>query len=382
MPGRVGFTIADGGLAASKRGPCVSLAGLMRLTLCLLLALASSVTAVGQPAAPAPLPPLPKEPAAIFAAAAPLYDFAAPDMKPWHLKASYQLFDDKGQPTVQGTYEYWWASPGTYRSTWSRPGMEHTDWHVDGKHYSHYNGGQLDYSERKLQSDLLDPLPKAEETGPATAWLTHEDKSFGSVKLPCVMVVHRRPQDSGKPTAVPLGIAPTFCFDSDSPMLRMSFGSGISVIYNKIVRIQGKLLPSDIAVVGWGKKMLTARVESDMGILPTAPELTPSSNASDNTALDPIVISSGVAQDLVKKRVPPTYPTISKQNKEQGTVVLHAFIGTNGRIHGLTAVGGPSRPLIDEAIRTVSQWEYEPYKFNGQPAEVETTINLTFNLGS
>ena len=31
-----------------------------------------------------------------------------PAMKPWYLKLSFQLFDDKGKPTEQGTIEEWW----------------------------------------------------------------------------------------------------------------------------------------------------------------------------------------------------------------------------------------------------------------------------------
>jgi hypothetical protein len=36
---------------------------------------------------------LPKDPREVFAAAAPFYDFSDPDLKPWYLKATYQLYD-------------------------------------------------------------------------------------------------------------------------------------------------------------------------------------------------------------------------------------------------------------------------------------------------
>jgi hypothetical protein len=80
-------------------------------------------------------PGLPKDPREIFAAAAPSYDFSDASLKPWHLKASYQLYDQNGKPTAQGTYEYWWASPKTYRSTWMHGGVTRSDWQAaDGKH--------------------------------------------------------------------------------------------------------------------------------------------------------------------------------------------------------------------------------------------------------
>ena len=52
-------------------------------------------------------PGLPKEPREILAAAAPSYDFSSPELKRWHLKAIYQLYDLKGNPMEQGTWEYW-----------------------------------------------------------------------------------------------------------------------------------------------------------------------------------------------------------------------------------------------------------------------------------
>jgi protein TonB len=38
--------------------------------------------------------------------------------------------------------------------------------------------------------------------------------------------------------------------------------------------------------------------------------------------------------------------------------------------------------LRQAAIDAVQQWRYRPYLLNGQPVEVETTINVVFNLGS
>jgi len=49
---------------------------------------------------------LTKDPQAVFAAAAPFYDYSSPTLKPFHLKATYQLYEN-GQPAEQGTFEYW-----------------------------------------------------------------------------------------------------------------------------------------------------------------------------------------------------------------------------------------------------------------------------------
>ncbi len=37
--------------------------------------------------------------------------------------------------------------------------------------------------------------------------------------------------------------------------------------------------------------------------------------------------------------------------------------------------------LMKSAMDAVKQWRYKPYLLNGDPVEVETTINVDFNLG-
>jgi protein TonB len=37
--------------------------------------------------------------------------------------------------------------------------------------------------------------------------------------------------------------------------------------------------------------------------------------------------------------------------------------------------------LTQSAIEAVRQWKYKPYLLNGEPVEVETTIQVNFNLG-
>ena len=166
-------------------------------------------------------PRLPKEPREVFAMAAPFYDFSDPTLKPWHLKATYQLYDEKGDPGEQGTFEYWWTSPQAYRSTWTRQGATHTNWHMaDGKYANQDTGViPLEFFEYRLQSALLSPLPKSSEMDPARYHLERESIGSKDAKFPCIMVVPQMPQYS-KIKTVSLGLFPTYCFDSQLPVLR------------------------------------------------------------------------------------------------------------------------------------------------------------------
>jgi len=78
-------------------------------------------------------------------------------------------------------------------------------------------------------------------------------------------------------------------------------------------------------------------------------------------------------------RVQPVYPTLARQARIQGTVVLRAIISREGRIEDLVVVSG--HPLLaPAAIDAVRQWRYQPYILNDRPVEVETQITVNFSL--
>ena len=92
-----------------------------------------------------------------------------------------------------------------------------------------------------------------------------------------------------------------------------------------------------------------------------------------------IRISQGVTQGLLTHRVEPSYPTLARQARIQGVVVLKAIIDKNGSIQNLQLVSGHPM-LAPAAIEAVKQWIYKPFLLNGQPAEVETTVTVRFQL--
>jgi periplasmic protein TonB len=90
-------------------------------------------------------------------------------------------------------------------------------------------------------------------------------------------------------------------------------------------------------------------------------------------------VSQGVSQGLLVHQVKPVYPPLARQARIQGTVVLQAVISKDGSIEGLHLVSGHPM-LAPAAIDAVKQWKYKPYFLNGEPVEVETTINVNFTL--
>ena len=81
---------------------------------------------------------------------------------------------------------------------------------------------------------------------------------------------------------------------------------------------------------------------------------------------------------LIQKTIP-VYPPIAKATRTQGTVELQATISKSGTIENLRVISG-SPMLQQAALDAVQQWIYRPYLLNGQPVEVETTVNVVFRL--
>lgn len=354
----------------------------MRVVCFSILFLVVSLPGVAQSPANAE-PGLPKEPRAVFAAAVPFYDFTAAELKPWHLKATYQLYDEKGQAADQGTFEYWWASPKVYRSTWTRPGAMYTDWYTaDGKHAHQATGEPLEFFEYKLKGELLSPLPSAADLDPAKFRLDRESISLGGIKFPCLMVVPLMPQH-GQLQIVPLGLFPTYCFDPKLPVLRVSYSFGtLTTEFNHIVKFQNRYLAREIVIYEGKRKLLSATVDSTNSVNSSDPALTPSATALVAKLDGAQQISPAVMTGMLVKKQQPIYPQDAKNARVSGTVELKAIIGMDGGVHELHVVSAPWPSLVASALWAVSHWQYKPYLLNGEPVDVDTSVKVIYSLGN
>ena len=90
-------------------------------------------------------------------------------------------------------------------------------------------------------------------------------------------------------------------------------------------------------------------------------------------------VPSSVEAGLLIRKTMPVYPPIGHAMRVSGTVVLAASISKTGTIENLRVVSGPA-VLQQAALDAVQTWRYRPYLLNGEPVEVETTINVVFTL--
>ena len=112
------------------------------------------------------------------------------------------------------------------------------------------------------------------------------------------------------------------------------------------------------------------------------------SQSPDGAVQVDLVISSGpgrikvggnVQNVMIVRKVPPVYPAAAKAAGIQGSVHLSATIGGDGTVQELTVLDGPPE-LTQAAMDAVKQWVYKPTLLNGNPVQVQTTIDINFTL--
>jgi len=97
--------------------------------------------------------------------------------------------------------------------------------------------------------------------------------------------------------------------------------------------------------------------------------------------LKKVRVSEGVSAGMLLAPIRLVYPSIAKAAGVQGSVVIEATISKAGTIESLHVVSGPEM-LRGAAIEAIQSARYRPYRLNGEPTEVQTTITLNFWMNS
>ena len=115
------------------------------------------------------------------------------------------------------------------------------------------------------------------------------------------------------------------------------------------------------------------------GIPTAAPPPPPPPPVKKDAAPIRIKVGGNVQGAMILKKTPPLYPQLAKSARVSGVVHLAAIISKEGTIQELHSLGGPAL-LIQAAMDAVKQWVYRPTMLNGEPVQVETTIDVNFTL--
>ncbi|MGH9712573.1 MAG: TonB family protein [Candidatus Acidiferrales bacterium] len=78
-------------------------------------------------------------------------------------------------------------------------------------------------------------------------------------------------------------------------------------------------------------------------------------------------------------RVEPFYPPDAERQGIEGTVLVHASVGRDGKVRSAEILSGPPQ-LGEAAVNSVREWRYKPTLLNGQPIESDVDVKMTFRL--
>jgi periplasmic protein TonB len=92
-----------------------------------------------------------------------------------------------------------------------------------------------------------------------------------------------------------------------------------------------------------------------------------------------ITVNGKVMKKKLIHKVTPRYPLDAVRERISGTVVLRVVIGVDGSVKDMRYVSGPSR-LVKATMDGVRQYIYQPTTENGQPVEVDTTVETVFDI--
>jgi TonB family protein len=90
---------------------------------------------------------------------------------------------------------------------------------------------------------------------------------------------------------------------------------------------------------------------------------------------------SADTEEMVSHPVKPGYPTLARQMKVQGSVILRALIGKDGIIQDLQLVSGP-RILAAAAEDAVRQWHFKPHYIDSEAVETQAKITVNFTIST
>jgi TonB family protein len=92
-----------------------------------------------------------------------------------------------------------------------------------------------------------------------------------------------------------------------------------------------------------------------------------------------IPVDADEMQKHIERSVAPIYPEVARQAGVEGDVVLRVYVSSSGRVTDLKVLDGP--PILARAAaEAVQQWQYQAPRMNGRPANVVTTLVVSFRL--
>jgi hypothetical protein len=309
--------------------------------------------------------PVPHSAPEILKLALDMNGLEVPSARPWHVKLSYDQFDEDGDNVHSGTVEEFYVAPKKFKRIYTSELLNRIDIANDAGLFRTGDQSWPGVDESGVLNSALHPLNLA-RWDDRTRQPEKTELKFGNAKFPCVSL---RDKD---PRVIHFG-APVFCFEPGTVMLRYVNANMAEVItYDSIAPFQGHYVARNITITRSDKPYLKIHVE-ELG------EITKISDAFfalPPDAKGPLggrisVPSSTYTEEYQISSPQPAYP-----RGVSGLVHVKYVVGKDGSVIEATANDGPEelRKTVLEAVR---KYRFRPYLLLDQPVEVESTIEFT-----
>jgi Gram-negative bacterial TonB protein C-terminal len=308
--------------------------------------------------------------------------FSGDTLKPWHLKANYELYDATDKIIGKGVFEEWWGAQNQWRRSYTGNHYTGTEYRLPSG-YAYEGGPAVAYvadmgtadeavrethtpwPEALIAEKLLYPInyrplnPLAIESD---SWHMHFVRPLAaSESLTCL-----------DPLSYASHREEYYCFTSGGHQLRQSRVHFVTTNYNQTGIFQNRFVGFDTDISINDHDLLKVHVVS-LDELPSIGDVFP---PNMQTVAPPATCLG--ATTFVSEW---NYPANAKEKHLQGVVVLVGVIETDGNLGSVRIVESPDPSMTSWALSKVRRWGVlQPALLNGEPIPCRFGTMFDFQL--
>jgi protein TonB len=140
----------------------------------------------------------------------------------------------------------------------------------------------------------------------------------------------------------------------------------------------------DREAAGPNRQVLDVRsahaVKTAMRLPPMGADPLPPGSA-DTLGATGVMAGTGDASAFESTKIVPEYPPLAERKGIEGWVTVEFTVGVDGSVHNVQVMAAQPHGIFDATVvRTVSRWQFEPFRVNGQPARRRFIQTISFKL--
>jgi Gram-negative bacterial TonB protein C-terminal len=320
-----------------------------------------------------------KDPLVLLAQVQATNGFSGDSLKPWHLKANYEVYNAANKIVATGVFEEWWLSQYHWRRSYTGSHYTGTEYRLPSGYA--YEGDPViayDADQGTAEEGVRDaraPWPEAliaeKILYPVNYWpLTPQAK--GSESWPMHFV---RPVAAPESLSClsPLGedslLEEYYCYMDGKPELRQSLIHFVTTSYGQTSMFQDRIIGRELELSINDHDLLKVHVTTLDELPSTDDDVFPAKLATG----PPPARCFGSTTFLSGQNS----PSIAKEKDLQGVVVLVGVIDAKGHLGSVKVVESPDSSMSDSALSNIRTWgPLQPASLNGITCVFSTMFNF------